>query len=151
MSLFIQGNAALQEVERAMQSIGYREDFDLLRRNYAYKDVVGRQQDTHTIDLAGFGQSPPTYRNVCIGVTVSNGVSGPEYVAHHRSLGAPLVFEVSGRFVNRWKMNAIGEPELKERIPYQNIVNAFNHNKAEWEPERILRAKAVGEAAGPLQ
>jgi len=134
-----------------MQSIGYREDLDLLRRNYAYKDVVGRQQDTHTIDLAGFGQSPPTYRNVCIGVTVSNGVPGAQHVVHHLSLGAPLVFEVSGGIINRWKMNATGAPELKESIPYQNIVNAFNRNKSEWEPGRILRAKAVGEAAGPIQ
>jgi N-6 DNA Methylase len=151
MSLLTQGSIAFQEVERAMQSIGYRSDLDLLRRNYEYKDVIGREHKVRTIDLAGFGQSPPTYRNVCIGVFVSDVLTGAQQVAEHRSLAAPLVFEVNGDLINRWKITASGEPELKESIPYKNIVNAFQHNKADWEPERILRAKAVGESAGPTQ
>lgn len=151
MSLFTQGNAALQDIARAMQAIGYREELDLLRRNYEYTNVIVRHQELHTVDLAGFAQSPPTYRNVCIGVVVSNSHSGAEVVARHRTLGAPLMFEVNGTVINRWKVTASGEPEFKESIPFSNIGNAFDQNRNEWEPETILRAKAIGDIKGPVQ
>jgi hypothetical protein len=134
-----------------MQSIGYREDLRLLRRDYEYTNVTVRQQEIQTIDLAGFAQSPPTYRNVCIGVVVSNGDSGAELVAQHRTLGAPLMFEINGPVVNRWKVTASGEPEFKESIPFTDILNAFDRRKNEWEPESILRAKAIGDIKGPVQ
>lgn len=149
MSLFIQGDPALQEIERAMQAIGYRDD--LLRRNYEYEDVIVRHQQSHKIALAGFAQSHPSYRNACIGVVVPNHSKGAALVAQHRALGAPLVFEIDGHTVNRWKIIASGTPELKERIPYDRIVNAFNANRTEWEPESILRVKAIGEMSGSVQ
>ena len=134
-----------------MQAIGYREELDLLRRNYEYTNVIVRQQEVHTIDLAGFAQSPPTYRNACIGVVVSNGLSGADLVARHRTLGAPLMFEINDTVINRWKVTASGEPEFKESIPFRNIVNAFDEHRREWEPESILRAKAIGDLKGPVQ
>lgn len=151
MSLFIQGNVALQDIERAMQGIGYRKDLDLLKREYEYTDVIGRLHEVRTINLAGFAQAPTSYRNVCIGVIVSNGLSGAEHVAQHRALGAPLIFEVNGTVVNRWKITSSGAPELKEQIPFENISNAFDYHRAEWEPERILRAKAIGEFESTIQ
>lgn len=137
-----------------MQAIGYREDLRLLRRDYEYTNVIVRHQDVRTIDLAGFAQSPPTYRNVCIGVVVSNGnsVSGAELVAQHRTLGAPLMFEINGTVINRWKMTASGDPKrLGEPIPFSNIVNVFDRHRDEWEPESILRAKAIGDIKGSVQ
>src|ERR1044071_5301548 len=125
MSLFIQGNIILQDIERAMQAIGYRKDLNLLRREYEYTDVIGRQHDVRKIDLAGFAQAPTTYRNACIGVVVSNGISGVEQVAQHRALGAPLIFEINGTLINRWKITSSGDPELKEQIPFENIDNVF--------------------------
>jgi hypothetical protein len=150
-SLLTQGHVGLQEIARAMQSIGYREDLHLLQRNYEYTNVTVRHQEVHTIDLAGFAQSPPTYRNVCIGVVVSNGAAGAELVATHRTLGAPLMFEINGTVINRWKVTASGEPEFKESIPFGDILNAFDRRKNEWEPESILRAKAIGDIKGPVQ
>jgi N-6 DNA Methylase len=149
MSLFIQGKAALQEIERAMQAIGYRGE--LLRRNYRYENVIASHHQIHTIDLAGFAQSQPTYRNACIGVVVSNGLSGEARVAQHRSLGAPLVFEISGTRINRWKITASGEPEFRGSIPYENIISAFSDHESEWKPESILTLKAIGEVKGPIQ
>jgi hypothetical protein len=149
MSLFIQGNPALQEIERAMQAIGYRDE--LLRRSYEYEDVIVRHQHSNKIDLAGFAQNHPSYRNACIGVVVSNSSKGAALVAQHRALGAPLVFEIDGNTVNRWKVTASGDPELKERIPNNQIINAFRANRAEWEPESILRVKAIGERPGAVQ
>lgn len=146
----MQGNLAFQAIEQAMRGIGYRDD--LLRHGYEYADVLEtRKTDIRSIDLAGFAQSPPTYRNACIGVMVSNGASGVQQVAQHRTLGAPLIFEIDGAFISRWKIIATGEPELKERIPVGNISRAFEVNRNEWEPENILRAKAIGEPLGPIQ
>jgi len=150
MSLLIQGNPAFQAIEQAMRGIGYRGD--LLRRGYEYADVLEiRRTDIRSIDLAGFAQSPPTYRNACIGVIVSDRTPGAERVAQHRTLGAPLIFEIDGPFISRWKITASAEPELKERIPVGNISKAFEVNRNEWEPESILRAKAIGEPLGPIQ
>ncbi|MEK6286681.1 MAG: hypothetical protein AABO57_13150 [Acidobacteriota bacterium] len=151
MSLFIQGNPVLLEIERAMEGIGYRKDRNLLWREYEYTDVIGTRREVRTIDLAGFAQSPPSYRNACIGVIVSNGLSGAVHVAKYRALGAPLIFELDGPLVRRWKITAIGEPELKQEISLQEIGNVFRDYRTQWKPERILRAKAVGELDGPIQ
>jgi hypothetical protein len=142
MSLLIRGNLALQGIERAMRSIGYAGD--LLQEGYQYTDVI-TSNELRTIELAGFAQSPPTYRNACIGVVVSNGLAGSASVKRHKALGAPLFFEVNGNVINRWKITAVGEPELKEVISFGEIPNAFSYHKSEWEPDAILRAKAVGE------
>jgi hypothetical protein len=151
MSLLVQGNAAFQETARAMQAIGYREDLGLLKQNYEYTNTVVRKQEFHIVDLAGFAQRPHTYRNVCIGVVVADGLSGADLIAQHRTLGAPLMFEINGTVINRWKVTASGAPQFIEGIPFSNIVNAFDQHREEWEPESILRAKAIGDIKGPVQ
>jgi hypothetical protein len=148
MTLFTEGHPVLQDIERAMLAIGY--GGQLLRRGYEYNDVLSPRDELRRIEIAGFAQTPPTYRNACIGVVVSNGQSGPEHVALHRALGAPLVFEVNDTSVNRWKVTASGPPELKQQIPFDSVQRVFTDHRAEWEPDSILRAKAVGEP-GPIQ
>jgi N-6 DNA methylase len=152
MSLLIQGNPSFQAIERAMRNIGYRDD--LLRRPYTYTDVLLREQETRsdrTIDLAGFAHNPHTYRNACIGVVVSNGPSGTVNVSQHIALGAPMIFEIDGPEVNRWKIAARGEPELKERFSADNIERAFDVNRNKWEPGSILAAKTMIEPPGAIQ
>ncbi len=82
---------------------------------------------------------------------VSNGISGQEHISRHRALGAPLIFEIDQTVVNRWKVTASGSPELKQQIPFEKIANIFTDHKTEWEPESILRAKAVGDPQGSIQ
>jgi hypothetical protein len=142
MTLFTQGHPVLQDMERALRSIGYGDQ--LLRRGYAYNDVLSQREELRSIELAGFAQSPPTYRNACIGVIVSHGHSGATHVAMHKALGAPLLFEISDTVVNRWKVTS-GVPELKQEIDFNNIAQVFSEHRTEWEPDSILRAKAVGE------
>lgn len=152
MSLLIPGNPAFQAIERAILGIGYREE--LLRRSYAYTDVLVEEegvQPERTIDLAAFAHKPHTYRNACIGVIVSNGTSGVEHVSQYTAVGAPLIFEIDGSTVNRWKIAARGEPEIKESFSVESIESAFESNKRQWEPDSILRAKAIGESPGPIQ
>ena len=152
MSLLIHGTPAFQAIEQALRSIGYPDE--LLRRGYAYTDVlIGGQEirSERTIDLAAFAQRPHTYRNACIGVIVSNGTAGAQRVSEHIAFGAPLIFEIDGSEVNRWKIAARGEPELKEKFPVSSIGNAFEANRKQWEPDSILRAKAIGEPPGAVQ
>src|SRR6266404_19734 len=151
MSL-MQGNPAFQAIERAILTIGYSED--LLRRSYRYTDVLVEEegvQPERTIDLAAFAQKPHTYRNACIGVIVSNGASGVRHVSQYTAVGAPLIFEIDGPIVNRWKIAAQGEPEIKETFSVESIERAFASNRRQWEPDSILRAKAIGEPSGPIQ
>ncbi len=149
MTLFTQGHPALREIEEAMRGIGYTSD--LLRRSYTYNDVLSTDEEINSVELAGFAQSPPTYRNACIGVVVSNGLSGQQHIASHRALGAPLIFEIDKTVVNRWKVTATESPELKEQIRFDEIAAIFSRRKAEWEPESILRAKAVGDPERSIQ
>ena len=152
MSLLIQGNPAFQAIERALRGIGYHDD--LLERGYAYTDVLTGSEEVRsvqTIDLAAFAQRPHTYRNACIGVVFSNGLSGADNVSKHLALGAPLIFELNGSVVNRWKLTPRRGPELIEQFPAESIERAFASNQAQWEPDTIIRAKAIGESPGPYQ
>src|SRR5882672_4093753 len=89
MSLLIQGTRAFQAIERAIRNIGYRDD--LLERGYAYTDVLVGEHDVRserTIDLGAFAHRPHNYRNACIGVVTSNGLSGAHLVSEHTALGS---------------------------------------------------------------
>lgn len=150
MNLFSQGHPALRQIEQAMLGIGYSND--LQRRSYTYADVLRTEAGSErTIELAGFGQRPHTYRSACIGVVVSNGLSGAAHVSQHTALGAPMIFEIYGENVNRWKVAARGQPELKETFSVESIERAFEANRIGWEPDSILTAKIMLEPPGAVQ
>src|SRR5947209_3412405 len=112
-------NAELQQIEISLRGIGYRDD--LLYRGYKYADVTGQHNDVRSVNIACFAQTPPSYRNACIGVVVSNGLSGATHIAQYQALGAPLIFEVTESGVNRWKITSSGVPEFKEHIQSGDI------------------------------
>jgi hypothetical protein len=143
MDLFTQGNTVLQQIGAAMREIGYRGN--LLRQDFSYSEIPIGQNTLGTINLAGFAQEVPSYRNSCIGVVVANSVSGERLVEQHRALGAPLIFEVTNNSVRRWKVTKSGAPEYKDSIAFNQISKAFDLNKSKWGPDLIFRAKAIGE------
>lgn len=132
-----------------MTEIGYRGD--LLVRDCQYADVTGDRYEVREVALGGFARTPRSYRNACIGVVVSNDLVGAKAVAQHRALGAPLLFEVRDKTIERWKVTESGEPEWKESIAHSQIRSAFISHAAEWEPDRIFRAKVLGEVEGVSQ
>jgi len=140
---FSENNIALRQMENALSSIGYHSD--LLVRNYEYADTAGIDYKLRNVVLAGFAQTPPSFRNACIGVVSSNGNSGADLIYQNRALGAPLFFEITPDQVNRWKVTEKGLPEFKETISFDSIANVFEQNKAEWQPDRIFRAKVIGD------
>lgn len=140
---FSERSMPLKQIETALSSIGYRTD--LLIRNCEYADTTGTEYVVRQVSLAGFAQTPPSYRNACIGVVSSNGICGAELIAQHRALGAPLFFEITDETINRWKVTEKGLPKWIESIPIESISNAFQAHRAEWEPDRIFRAKVIGD------
>ena len=138
-----------QRIQGELRNIGYRDD--LLIPDYEYADSSSDIHPLRRILLAGFAQTPPTYRNACIGVVATNGLSGTDLIKNHRSLGAPLIFETGSTFVNRWKMTRSGDPEFIERIESRQIENAFARNKEIWQPEKIFRAKSISLESSPYQ
>lgn len=142
-------DAILQRMGRALRSIGYRDEW--LLSNYEYADVAGDSYAVRTVAMAAFAQMPPSYRNACIGVITANGVSGAAHVQQHRALGAPMVFEVSDTGIDRWKVTKSGEPEFRGRISHNEIDKAFSVHQNEWNPDRVLRAKAIGADPGTVQ
>ncbi|MCI0489753.1 MAG: SAM-dependent methyltransferase [Blastocatellia bacterium] len=139
----------LLRIKRGMRSIGYHDK--LLLSDYEYADVTQSSPSVRSIPLAGFAQSLPSYRDACIGVIVSNGLSGAAHVVQHRALGAPMIFEIGAETIDRWKITESGDPELKERISHEQIENAFIINESLWSPACILRAKAIHFDTEPVQ
>lgn len=140
---FSENNIAQRQIENALNSIGYRSD--LLVRNYEYADTAGTDYKLRNVVLAGFAQTPTSFRNACIGVVSANGASGADLIFQNRALGAPLFFEIAPSQINRWKVTEKGLPEFKESFSFDSIGNAFEQNKAEWQPDRIFRAKVIGD------
>ncbi len=134
----------LRRVKNSLSLIGYGPT--LLRESYKYYDASAYRNDVvRTIPLAAFAQDPPDYRNVCIGVVASNGLSGLSVVAEHQGLCAPLIFEVGARQVTLWKMLASKAPQAIKSIPIAQIENEFDINRFDWSPRRIFEAKTAAE------
>ena len=125
-----------------LRDIGYRED--LLREKYQFADILAQDQPLCEIELAGFAQEPPSYRNACIGVAVLPN-DDIEVIRNYRSLGAPqlLTLHPQAEKILRWKMLAHTNPVLLESIEPAHLYNAIQANKDQWNPQRVLRAKSI--------
>lgn len=54
-----------------------------------------------------------------------------------------MIFEIGSTTVGRWKVTRSGDPELIESIRHDEIEKAFTVHKEDWNPDRVLRAKAI--------
>ncbi|MBC8136966.1 MAG: N-6 DNA methylase [Fibrella sp.] len=129
-----------------LRSIGYADE--LLREKYDYSDLpvvaATAQSTVHRVELAAFAQSPPSMRNACFGVFTAPDDS-PRHVEPFRVLGAPAVFALrpDAGYALMWKIPASGEPTVHQRIDASDIAETFQRNKADWNPQNVLRAKRV--------
>jgi hypothetical protein len=138
--------SAFAQAERGLQEIGYSEQ--LLRRDYAFADLLADSGAVRHIPLAAFAQDPPSYRNACFGVLRA----GPQiHVSQYRALGAPQILEVDGHEVRRWKVTSTGAPELLQRIHPDDLLQTIREHHAEWGPAQILRARSIAFDAAPVQ
>ncbi|HYT43681.1 MAG TPA: N-6 DNA methylase, partial [Methylomirabilota bacterium] len=141
--------ALLTTARDGLREIGFQND--LLREGYEFDDILAQDQP-RKIDLAGFAQEPPSYRNACIGIAVSP-YSNPETISRFRSLGAPqiLTLHPNDEKILRWKIPAYGEPELLETIDPAFLRNVILAHRDEWNPEQVLRARSIRFSNDPVQ
>lgn len=141
--MIIPASENYSQVKEGLSLLGY--EGNLLQEDYGFADILGPDYSVRTIPLATFAQEPPSYRNACFGVVISNGQSGVPLVSSYRSLGAPHIIEIKEGEICRWMMTSQGDPRLLEVISPEHIVGLFKSHKQDWSPDQILRAKSMGE------
>lgn len=137
------------QIEHELAQLGYAGD--LLRKDYVFDDAQSATSLERRIPFAAFAQSPPSYRNACIGVVKANGIRGPGHVAAYSALGAPLFFEVYLDNLRTYMVRSPGKIDYCETIKIGEIANAFAQNRNSWQPDSIFRAKTLGLLPGQIQ
>lgn len=127
---------------QAAEATGYR--CEALVRNYAFADVLADDGGTRSVPFAAFTQTPPSYRSAALAVVEQGPESDIETVQAYRSLGAPLLFLISGDDVSVWQVRAGGAPRRLEQVSLVDIPALFERNRADWHPDVIHRAKSIG-------
>jgi type I restriction-modification system DNA methylase subunit len=129
--------------------IGYQEE--LLLSGYQFADFLSPSCPVREIQLAGFGQQPPSYRTASFGVLVAPDVH--KHIADFMALGAPHVFVIDpdARQVDRWIFQAAKRPQLVEKINSDTLLATIRTQRHVWGPESVLRTKSVGAHAGSAQ
>ncbi len=128
-------------LKRGFRILGYTDG--LLVEDYEFADFLASNYEVRSVPLAAFAQEPPSYRNACFGVVISNGQYGAPLVANYRSLGAPQIIEIRETEVVRWKMTSRGAPEILEQVATSNIPEFFEGRQEQWSPIRLLKAKSA--------
>ncbi|HGM8642139.1 TPA: N-6 DNA methylase [Pseudomonas aeruginosa] len=141
--------SALDQIALAAHRAGYRAE--AVVRDYTFADVLAEGNDTRTVPLVAFTRTPPSYRSAAFGVVESDGRSTIELVQSHRALGAPLLFVIDRDDVTVWQVRSEGPPRAIEKVKVDQLTDLFERNQADWHPDAIHRAKAVGSPAAGHQ
>ncbi len=115
--------------------------------DWIFADVFERAEPDRSVDIAAFGQDPPSYRTACWGVTFGT----DDDIANLRALGAPQVLQLEFDSIKRWKIRPTDAPELQDRISPDRLVELFTDHRAEWGPRTVLRIKSVAFDPSPRQ
>ncbi|HEX7882124.1 MAG TPA: N-6 DNA methylase [Afipia sp.] len=113
-------------------------------RDYAFADVLAVGGGTRSVPFAAFTQTPPSYRSAALAVVEQGSESDVETVQAYRSLGAPLLFVISGERVSVWQVRADGAPRRLDQVGLAEVSALFERNRADWQPDVIHRAKSIG-------
>lgn len=127
---------------QAAEATGYR--CEALVRDYVFADVLAAEGGTRTVPFAAFTQTPPSYRSAALAVVEQGPGSDIDTVQAYRSLGAPLLFVITGDQVAVWQVRAVGAPRRLEQVNLTEVANLFERNSADWQPDVIHRAKSIG-------
>ncbi|MCE1245923.1 MAG: hypothetical protein LWY06_04710, partial [Firmicutes bacterium] len=130
----------LEKVRLSLETVGYKPG--LIKRDYKYYDFY-KTGKTNSIPLACFAHRDSNFRNACIGVVFSNGLSGRENIGRHISLGTPLFFEISENTISEWKLEKKTnvEPVQIGQFEFSRIDEVFEKNKSKWMPDAVIKAR----------
>src|SRR5258708_24260902 len=143
MSEVYTGSTLLTMVRSGLRDIGYQDS--LLKQQYSFVDVFTNDYKIRTVNLAAFAQEPPSYRNACFGVVIAPH-DHPEEVMEYMALGAPqiLTLHPETQKICRWTMRSKEKPILMECIEPDQFMETIDAHRAEWNPEKVIRDKAIG-------
>jgi hypothetical protein len=133
---------AIDVLADAVRASGYRSE--AIVRNYAFADVLDPISETKVVPLAAFTQTPPSYRSAALAAVEANGRHAFDLAREYRSLGAPLLFVISGEEVAVWQVRSVEPPRLLQRVQIELLPGLFETNQRSWAPAMIHRAKAIG-------
>ena len=140
---------ALLAVKDAFETIGYHRK--LIHPNHRYVGWFSAGTPEHTVSLGVFGQEPLDHRSACFGVQLAKPDRSSEVLAKElRSFGAPQIFIVQNGRCERWVMTERA-PTFRELFETRNLPNAIIRNEADWNPDKIIRAKLGFARPSPLQ
>lgn len=139
----------MKPIEDAFHSIGYRRN--LIKRNYAYTDFISPKALLRTIDIAVFGREPMDYRSSCFGIEFLNdSLPSVSVVNELRALGAPQVFIIKNG-TSEWWINREKESVFQEKLKTEKLPKIIERNKAEWNPDKMIRLKSGFQKPEPQQ
>lgn len=126
-------------IEAHLNACGYSDQ--LLRPNYSYEDDARR----YDVPLVAFARPVYDARTSCISVITSDDLSGVNEarVNELRGLGTPVVLVCRKNTVEWWAIGAAGA-EHKETVSGSAIDSFFDTHRAEFAPNKIWRAKNLG-------
>lgn len=129
----------IHEIKANLNRCGYSDQ--LLRTDYVYEDDTGR----HTVPLVAFARPVYDSRTSCISVITNGSLYGTNdvQVSQFRGLGTPVVFACCQNTVQWWTIGT-GGAELRETHSEGELHSFFDARKAEFAPDRIWRAKNLG-------
>lgn len=139
---------ALASIERGLLDLGYAAEG--LFRDYGFADVLGDGDGIRSVPLAAFTQLPESFRSAAFGVVEDDGHPADAIMAR-RALGAPVFFSIGADSVGIWSVGARTAPTLRERVPIAALPELFERYRAQWNPQALHRAKALGQDAGAVQ
>ena len=131
--------AAIAAIVSGLGAIGY--PAEALLSDYSFADVLSPAGETRQVALAAFTQTPPSYRTAAFGVVEAR--SGGCDLSGLRSLGAPMIFAVTGECVELWQVHA-SKPASRIAVAAVDALDELFARHAEhWSPSAIHRAKAI--------
>jgi hypothetical protein len=127
------------EIKANLGRCGYSDQ--LMQENYSYEDDTGR----HTVALVAFARPVYDSRTSCISVISSDALFGTNdaQIYQLRGVGTPVILACCPDGVQWWTVGT-ERAELRETHPESKVREFFSARKAEFAPDRIWRAKNLG-------
>jgi hypothetical protein len=126
-------------IASGLGGLGYQAD--ALLPDYNFADVLSPAGETRQVALAAFTQTPPSYRTAAFGIIDAG--SGVSDLNGFRSLGAPMIFAVTGEHIELWQVHANKPANRIAVATIDGLGDLFARHAEYWSPRAIHRAKAI--------
>ena len=134
---------ATSRLQAGLGGLGYGPD--RLIDDYEFSDVGTADAGTRSVRFAAFTHSPPSYRSAAFGIVEGDLEGDAEgRLGWLGSLGAPVVFLVSGSSVEVLKVGRLRNVTKIESVSPEDIRSFLENQRAWWAPDAMRRFKLFG-------